>query len=389
MSRAVWDGFCARFDVYKDCVPLFETDRAHNVTVQARGSRRKPYLVRSQAMEQMVLSVTDQLVEEWESGSKRFDGMLYMMGWRRSGRFVPLYIGKTETKGRGDNLSANIKNLHRDKGKFARWGDNYQYHVGDLSACVLPGHEDDTRQTDKYRSWARCLFEDGTTRLREPVYFWATAWDGAQQGIWPGQGATSLSSLEYLLIGVAGEVSPDLLNREGVSRSPDRSSKRATVAAKGDAGVKKILYIDLDNTLVDFGRRIDGLDPIVTAKYENRLDEAPGIFALMPSIPGAIEAFKELSQLFDTYILSTAPWRNPSAWQHKVEWVHEHLGSDDASPAYKRLILSHHKNLNRGDFLVDDRPKNGAERFEGEWIHFNSEQFPDWAAVVAYLSTRA
>jgi len=155
------------------------------------------------------------------------------------------------------------------------------------------------------------------------------------------------------------------------------------------AGRRKILYIDLDNTMVDFTHRISGLDEVVVKKYDGRLDEAPGIFALMRSVPGAIEAHAELSELFDTYLLSTAPWRNSSAWQHKIEWVHEHLGAEKDSPAYKRLILTHHKDLNRGDYLVDDRPTNGADRFEGEWIHFGSEQFPDWQAVLDYLRTRA
>jgi 5'-nucleotidase len=127
---------------------------------------------------------------------------------------------------------------------------------------------------------------------------------------------------------------------------------------------QKILYIDLDNTLVDFPSGIGG-DPDIVAKYEGRLDEAPGVFALMRPLPGAIDAYRELAHLFDTYILSTAPWLNPSAWQHKLEWVHEHLGADKDSVAYKRLILSHHKNLNRGDFLVDDRPnkwRQGVQR---------------------------
>ena len=83
-------------------------------------------------------------------------------------------------------------------------------------------------------------------------------------------------------------------------------------------------------------------------------------------MPGAIDAFKELSQRFDTYILSTAPWENPSAWSDKLLWVKEHLGEI----AYKRLILSHHKNLNRGDYLVDDRTKNWAEKFQGELVLF-------------------
>lgn len=151
----------------------------------------------------------------------------------------------------------------------------------------------------------------------------------------------------------------------------------------------RILYIDMDNTIVDFRARLEGIDPTVREQFRGREDELPGLFALMPPITGAIESFRELSELFDTYLLSTAPWGNPSAWQHKVEWVHMHLGMDPGSPAYKRLILSHHKNLNRGDFLVDDRPgHSGANLFDGEVIPFGSPDFPDWPTVVAYLRSR-
>ena len=53
--------------------------------------------------------------------------------------------------------------------------------------------------------------------------------------------------------------------------------------------------------------------------------------------------------------------------------------------AYKRLIIAHHKNLLRGDYLIDDREKNGAKEFEGELILFGSEKFPDWRSVLKYL----
>jgi 5'(3')-deoxyribonucleotidase len=65
--------------------------------------------------------------------------------------------------------------------------------------------------------------------------------------------------------------------------------------------------------------------------------------------------------------------------------VQKHLGSDKDEPAYKRLILTHHKNLNKGDFLIDDRPNNGACDFEGELILFGSAEFPNWKAVRDYL----
>jgi 5'(3')-deoxyribonucleotidase len=153
--------------------------------------------------------------------------------------------------------------------------------------------------------------------------------------------------------------------------------------------MKKILYIDLDNTLVNVQSGIDRLTNAEYIRYEKRLDEVPGIFARMEPISGGIDAFHTLAQSFDTYILSMAPWGNASAWQHKLEWVQEHLGADTGGPAYKRLILSHHKHLNRGDFLVDDGSAIGADRFEGELIKFMTPMFPDWNTVTRYLLERA
>jgi 5'(3')-deoxyribonucleotidase len=68
--------------------------------------------------------------------------------------------------------------------------------------------------------------------------------------------------------------------------------------------------------------------------------------------------------------------------------VQKYFGDDKDSVFYKRLIISHRKDLNRGDFLVDDRTKNGAGEFEGELIQFGSERFPNWKAVVPYLLSR-
>ena len=138
----------------------------------------------------------------------------------------------------------------------------------------------------------------------------------------------------------------------------------------------------MDNVLVDFKTGIDRISSYNKKEYEGRYDEVPDIFSLMDPMKGAIDSYNQLSSQYDTYILSTSPWDNPSAWQDKILWVKKYLGKS----AYKRLILSHHKNLNRGDYLIDDRLKNGADKFIGEHIHFGTEQFPDWKSVLIYLS---
>ena len=149
--------------------------------------------------------------------------------------------------------------------------------------------------------------------------------------------------------------------------------------------MKQTVYIDMDNVLVDFQSGIDRLSDEERTKYEGRIDECPGIFALMEPLPGAIEAVEKLSRKFELYILSTAPWLNPTAGSDKLLWVHKHFGKDKESMFYKRLILSHHKNLNKGEYLIDDRTNNGAGEFAGELIQFGSDRFPSWDAVVEYL----
>lgn len=137
----------------------------------------------------------------------------------------------------------------------------------------------------------------------------------------------------------------------------------------------------MDNVLVDFGSGIAQLDEATKEQHKDNLDDVHGIFSLMKPIDGAIEAFNLLAEHYDTFILSTAPWNNPSAWTDKCLWVKKHL----SEKAYKRLIISHRKDLNKGHYLIDDRPNNGAGDFEGELLLFGSERFKDWEAVNKYL----
>lgn len=151
---------------------------------------------------------------------------------------------------------------------------------------------------------------------------------------------------------------------------------------------RKILYIDMDGTLVDFRSGLRKLGLPEDEGFPG--DEVEGIFELMDPMPGALEAVHELAGHFELFILSTSPWNNPTALPGKLAWLKLHLGAGEENPFYKQVVFSHRKDLNVGDFLIDDRPGHrGADRFTGELIPFGTPTFPDWARVTAYLLERA
>ena len=138
---------------------------------------------------------------------------------------------------------------------------------------------------------------------------------------------------------------------------------------------KKIIYFDMDNVLANYSgsAEANGINP-------NEAKHINGFFRNLKPVEGAIDAYNLLSKYFDVYILSTAPWSNPQSLVEKMEWIKEYLPG-----AYKNVIFSHHKNLNIGDYLIDDSTSNGASEFTGEHIHFGTEKFPNWKSVIKYI----
>ena len=204
-------------------MPLFETSSGLAVkTKQIGKTKLRSILCRSPEMDNLVRVECAKLIDDWKQKAFAYDGLIYMMLAEEPDGVVPLYIGKAETLGKkGGNLSANIKGIKTNTSNFARWGDNYKYHIGDLSAAVLPGH-DPKKATPKYKSWAGSLFKENPTDtpvLKRQVFFWTKAWSPNDTGPEVGLEPTKLAFLEYLLIGWASSTfGASLLNREGRNR---------------------------------------------------------------------------------------------------------------------------------------------------------------------------
>lgn len=158
---------------------------------------------------------------------------------------------------------------------------------------------------------------------------------------------------------------------------------------------RKIVFLDMDNVLVDFQSALNAeyikklmpeYESVVNGKKEIHYDDIPEIFSYTKPVEGAVEAVKTISQKYDVYILSDAPWGNPIAWVDKLEWVKKYFDSDSPDGTfYKRLVLSkNRKNTNSTDaILVDACPS----KHEKNHIYFNQSvgDFRDWTSVVDHL----
>lgn len=157
--------------------------------------------------------------------------------------------------------------------------------------------------------------------------------------------------------------------------------------------MKKIVYIDMDGVIADFDDAISQIDPNLDIKdgpnWEGRslrvdaiIKEHPSMFRFLKPIEGAIEAVKKLDDKYDIMFLSTPVWSEPESYSGKRIWLEKHFGD----LAKHKLILTKRKELNIGDYLIDDTTRNGVLEFKGEHIHFGTEKFPTWKEVLEYLN---
>ncbi len=142
---------------------------------------------------------------------------------------------------------------------------------------------------------------------------------------------------------------------------------------------RKKVYVDMDGVLCDFFKAaLEALRKYPEQKYPQ---SQWGFFLKLKEIPDAIESFRKLEEKYDVWILTRPSFRNVNCFTEKAQWIWDHLGFD----VVQRMILCGDKSLLKGDFLIDDTNTAGQSDFEGEWIHFGSDKFPNWNSVVEYL----
>lgn len=145
---------------------------------------------------------------------------------------------------------------------------------------------------------------------------------------------------------------------------------------------RKRVYVDMDGVLCNFYKAAK------QALADNPNQKYPqsqwGFFLKLEEIEGAIEGFKKLQEKYDVWILTRPSFRNVNCYTEKAQWVWDHLGYD----VVEKTIMSPDKSLLKGDYLIDDQGNAGQEEFEGEWIRFKTEKFPEWKSVVEYLMNK-
>ncbi len=145
---------------------------------------------------------------------------------------------------------------------------------------------------------------------------------------------------------------------------------------------KKIIYVDMDHTLCDYEtgfRQHQARFPDLKFPQSQ-----PGLYLSLNPFDGAIETYQwlEAQSAFAVFILTAPSIKNHTSYSEKRIWVEKYLGMN----AVNNLIISPHKGLNRGDYLIDDYVSGkGQEYFEGQLIQFGSKAYPHWQSVRRYF----
>lgn len=232
-KKKFWSDFCHQYKILENAVPLFETEGLFvNTLNYGNKPKKRKVLKRSKDMESLIINEAKKIVVDFYKETKNsygrvspsfdnenfgiYDGLIYILFYKKDDTVVPLYIEKCDKFDKNRNLSENFKNIEKNKGIFCRWGYNKGCHLGDLSSYLFDS-DNSPNSRQKYKIWANVLFKSGSSpkpELKEQVFIWVTAWNKENMGPWKDFGPISLEFLESLLIGIADNTFPNTLLRD-------------------------------------------------------------------------------------------------------------------------------------------------------------------------------
>lgn len=153
---------------------------------------------------------------------------------------------------------------------------------------------------------------------------------------------------------------------------------------------KKIVFIDMDDTIADFSG-----SPLLPAGYpfEVHAMYEPGFFLGLKVIPGAYSAIRRILRMgVDVQILSQPVAESAHSYSEKVQWIGMHFPE-----LIGKVNFTQDKGMFKGNYLIDDNPTKWKAKFEangGKFIEFpytrkdpatmvNTEE--TWERVIATL----
>ena len=143
-----------------------------------------------------------------------------------------------------------------------------------------------------------------------------------------------------------------------------------------------IVYVDMDDTLCDF---TSAYKQVKEARPDTKYPQSlPGFYMNLEPIEEAIETYQWLNgqPCFEVFILTAPSILNPQCYTEKRLWVENWLGMS----MVENLIITSRKDLNKGDFLIDDKARGkGQDQFEGKFIQYGSTAYPSWVEIKAYF----
>lgn len=120
---------------------------------------------------------------------------------------------------------------------------------------------------------------------------------------------------------------------------------------------KKILYIDLDDTLADYYKAAQNPS---TNQFDECMMYGEEFFFKLQPIGGALVAVRQLIKMgFDVWILTQPLANHHPSYSDKVRWVQTWLPE-----LTHKIVMTQDKGLMRGHFLIDDNLAKWKDSFE-------------------------